>query len=70
MRLWHLQKIGAHIGKQIATLVKPGGFLICKTPCLVQLGLSLKLRLMLKQIPILQFFNKAPYVCLLTSKAL
>ena len=54
----------------IGSLVKPGGLFISKTPCLAQPGLSLKLRLIVKAIPILQMFNKAPYVCLLTSKAL
>lgn len=42
--------------------VRPGGLFISKTPCLGNNGISLKIRLMLKVLPLLQMVGKAPAV--------
>ncbi|WP_200898716.1 class I SAM-dependent methyltransferase [Candidatus Rhodobacter oscarellae] len=38
-------------------LLKPGGLLITKTPCLAQMGLHVRM-----MVPVMRFFGKAPYV--------
>lgn len=42
---------------QAATLLKPGGLFITKTPCLAHFN-----RLLMLAIPVMQFFGKAPYI--------
>jgi ubiquinone/menaquinone biosynthesis C-methylase UbiE len=50
-------------------LLKPGGLLISKTPCLGDVGL-LKRAMFRAVIPVLQLFRRAPFVSLLTSARL
>lgn len=51
--------------KQISALVKPGGVFISKTVCNPGKGTSLKLRLMLMILPLMQKLGKAPFVKLM-----
>lgn len=60
--LMHLVRGLPEYMDRIAELVKPGGLFISKTPCLADPGTALKLRLLLKVVPIMQFFGKAPFV--------
>lgn len=46
----------------VATRVKPGGLFISKTPCLGENMKSIKYRLLMKAVPLMQLFGKAPYV--------
>ena len=48
--------------KRISELVKPGGMFISKTVCKPGKGTSLKFRLMLLILPIMQLLGKAPFV--------
>lgn len=47
---------------RIAGMVKPGGLFISKTACLAEGGGTLKLRLIMMALPLMQLFGKAPFV--------
>lgn len=51
-------------------LLKPGGLMITKTPCLTGKGMPLKIRLMKIALPVAQLFGKAPYVNMFTMEEL
>lgn len=46
----------------MAKLLKPGGILITKTPCLAEKTVPLKVRMMMWVLPLAQMFGKVPYV--------
>lgn len=56
--------------RRVAELLRPGGLFISKTPCLTDPSASLKYRLMVKVIPVMQLFGKAPFVKFHSIKAL
>jgi ubiquinone/menaquinone biosynthesis C-methylase UbiE len=48
--------------QRVASLLKPGGFFISKTPCEPEKGAPIKYGLMRLILPLMQLFGKAPYV--------
>lgn len=64
-----LEDIPAAI-QHISTLLKPGGVFISKTVCLRGADTPFKYRLLKFILPIMQLFNKAPYVNLIEDKDL
>jgi 2-polyprenyl-3-methyl-5-hydroxy-6-metoxy-1,4-benzoquinol methylase len=51
--------------RRTAELLKPGGMLLTKTPCIGELGVLVKIA-----IPVLQWFGKAPFVNFVTQPQL
>jgi 2-polyprenyl-3-methyl-5-hydroxy-6-metoxy-1,4-benzoquinol methylase len=51
--------------RRAAELLKPGGMLLTKTPCIGELGVLVKIA-----IPVLQWFGKAPFVNFVTQPQL
>ncbi len=47
---------------QIGEMVRPGGLFISKTVCLAEGGGTLKLRLLMLALPLMQLIGKAPFV--------
>ena len=60
--LFHLLEDPEAAMKRVASLLKPGGLFISKTPCPTDGSTPWKMKLMLLAIPLMQFFGKAPFV--------
>lgn len=60
--LFHLLEDVEGALEAAAARLKPGGLLISKTPCLGESMKSLKFRLLMKVVPLLQLVGKAPFV--------
>lgn len=60
--LIHLLDNAAEAMAKAHTLLKPGGYFISKTVCSPSKSSSLKFRLMIAVLPLMQLIGKAPYV--------
>ncbi len=63
--LLHLLEEIPRAVRRAAELLKPGGLLLSKTPCIGELGAVVKIA-----IPVLQWFGKAPFVNFVTQSQL
>lgn len=62
LNLIHLIEDTPAAMKRFGELVKPGGYFISKTVCKPGRGTSLKFRLLLMALPLMQWLGKAPFV--------
>jgi ubiquinone/menaquinone biosynthesis C-methylase UbiE len=65
----HLVAHRAAVLKAVHRLLKPGGLLITKTPCLKEMGLGLRLALPLA-LPVMQALGRAPFVAFFCAEEL
>jgi ubiquinone/menaquinone biosynthesis C-methylase UbiE len=61
----HLVADRAAVLAAVHRLLKPGGLLITKTPCLKEMGLGVRLA-----VPVMQAFGRAPYVAFFSAEEL